>query len=843
MSKQLFQSPPFAPKDFRRKLFRNSYLCLFVTLLFATTALRAYGAELVGYWNFDEGTGLTATDLSGNNNTGVLTNGPLWTAGKFNGGLSFDGIDDYVEIDHSASLNITRELTVSAWVYNQAEYDPLLPESEYHIIAAKGWAPDPGGSWTLGWDKKTNALFFCVRRRNNNDSRCASFDFGSLAPGRDINSTSGNRIPPINWHLITGVVNNNGRIRLYIDGALAAGPVNLGTERMNSNTEPVYLGSLPSSTPGEIFTWDGYLDDVRIYNAALSDAAIASLYQVDTNIISQRNFDFTIVSSGNVATSQGSAVSTSINTVLTSGPSKFVSFSVSGLPANVTSSFSTSSCSPSCSTILTLQTNSSTPAGTYTIKVTGKAGGATKTTSFNLSISQATIPTVSPPTITPDSGIFTQSVSVNMQDTTSGASIYYTTDGSSPTQSSKPYAGTLSLTQSAVVKAKAFRSGYAPSSETSASLTVTQAFDFSLANSGDVSITAGSSVSNKLTATLSSGSSQGVSFSVSGLPSGATGSFSSSSCNPTCSSTLTISTSGSTPAGNFPITVTSAGGGLTKTTAFTLTVSTPVVSTVATPTITPNGGSFSGSVSVTMAIATSGASIYYTTDGTSPSQSSTLYTGAITLTSSAVVNAKAFKSGYNPSAEASGSFVITSVKAPPFDFSLNNSGDISVNAGSSASNTIALTLTSGSSQGVSFSISGLPSGSVGSFSSGSCSPSCSTVLNINTTASTPAGSYPITVTSTGGGVTRTTAFTLSVAVSVSSLAMTWVDLSNNEDSFQVERQTGNSGSYASIASVAADVTSYIDTGVVRGVTYCYRIAALNSAGMSPYSNEACGAVP
>src|SRR5213592_4641011 len=103
MSKQLFQSPPFAPKDFRRKLFRNSYLCLFVTLLFATTALRAYGAELVGYWNFDdiiavEGIGLTAADLSGNNNTGVLTNGPLWTAGKLNGGLSFDGIDDYIEI-------------------------------------------------------------------------------------------------------------------------------------------------------------------------------------------------------------------------------------------------------------------------------------------------------------------------------------------------------------------------------------------------------------------------------------------------------------------------------------------------------------------------------------------------------------------------------------------------------------------------------------------------------------------------------------------------------------------------------------------------------------------------
>src|SRR5882724_2387402 len=364
--------------------------------------------------------------------------------------------------------------------------------------------------------------------------------------------------------------------------------VKLGTQRMNSNTEPVYLGYLPSSTPSEILTWHGYIDDVRIFNVALSDVAIANLYQDYAAISQQRSFNFTIASSSNVATSQGSAVSTNINTVLTSGTPKFVSFSVSGLPANVTSSFSSSSCSPSCSTILTLQTNSSTPVGTYAINVTGRAGGATRTTSFNLSISQATIPTVSPPTITPGTGSFTQSVSVSMQDATSGASIYYTTDGSSPTQSSQPYVGTLSLTKSAVVKAKAFRSGYAPSSTASASLTVIQPFDFSLANSGAISVNAGSSGSNTITPTLTSGTSQSVAFSVSALPSGATGSFSTASCGPTCSTVLTANTSGSTPAGNFPITVTATGGGVTKTTAFTLSVSTAVALVVATPTITPN---------------------------------------------------------------------------------------------------------------------------------------------------------------------------------------------------------------------------------------------------------------
>src|SRR5262249_40929284 len=110
------------------------------------------------------------------------------------------------------------------------------------------------------------------------------------------------------------------------------------------------------------------------------------------------------------------------------------------------------------------------------------------------------------------------------------------------------------------------------------------------------------------------------------------------------------------------------GGGVTRTANFTLTVAAPtVVSTVATPTITPNGGPFITSVPVSMATATSGASIYYTTDGSIPSQSSTLYTGTFKLTRSATIRAKAFKSGYNASAEASASFTSDLVAYWKFD--------------------------------------------------------------------------------------------------------------------------------------------------------------------------------
>ena len=241
------------------------------------------------------------------------------------------------------------------------------------------------------------------------------------------------------------------------------------------------------------------------------------------------------------------------------------------------------------------------------------------------------------------------------------------TDGSSPTQSSTKYSGPITISSDVLLKAQAFKNNANPSSVASAWFAKTSAFDFSLGNSGNVSVVAGASVSNTINATLASGSTQALSFTVSGLPSGASGSFSSTTCNPSCSTVLSITTSSSTPAGNFPVTVTSTGGGVTRTTVFTLNVAAAVVSTVATPTITPNGGSFTNSVSVTLATATSGASIYYTTDGSSPTQSSKLYTGAMTLTASAIVKAKAFKSGYNPSAEASASFTSNLVAYWKFD--------------------------------------------------------------------------------------------------------------------------------------------------------------------------------
>ena len=93
--------------------------------------------------------------------------------------------------------------------------------------------------------------------------------------------------------------------------------------------------------------------------------------------------------------------------------------------------------------------------------------------------------------------------------------------------------------------------------------------------------------------------------------------------------------------------------------------------TVALPTFSPNGGTSTNSVSVTLACGTTGATIHYTTDGSTPTSNSTTYVSAITLSNSVTVNAIAFATGYAPSSEATANFTIVSLPtvATP-DFSL-----------------------------------------------------------------------------------------------------------------------------------------------------------------------------
>lgn len=96
----------------------------------------------------------------------------------------------------------------------------------------------------------------------------------------------------------------------------------------------------------------------------------------------------------------------------------------------------------------------------------------------------------------------------------------------------------------------------------------------------------------------------------------------------------------------------------------------------------------------------------------------------------------------------------------PNTYSLSNSGDISLTQGNSGTLTITAAVVSGSPAATTFTASGLPAGASASFSPTSCTPGCSSTLTLTTAATTPTGTYTITVTGTGG---VTTSFNLTVA--------------------------------------------------------------------------------
>jgi len=91
--------------------------------------------------------------------------------------------------------------------------------------------------------------------------------------------------------------------------------------------------------------------------------------------------------------------------------------------------------------------------------------------------------------------------------------------------------------------------------------------------------------------------------------------------------------------------------------------------------------------------------------------------------------------------------------------------------------------------------------------------------------------WPTTVPSAPSGLTATTVSSIRISLS-------WFDNSDNEAAFVIERKTGEAGTYAPIATLGLNVTSYSDTGLTKNTTYYYRVKATNVVGPSAYSNEA-----
>jgi prepilin-type N-terminal cleavage/methylation domain-containing protein len=226
------------------------------TLLYSSQIYHALGADIVGNWNFDEGTGTRANDFSGYYNTGTIsgsgatytTETPQKAAGQGSGkyALSFDGVNGNILIASSASLNTVTQnhiFTFEAWVKKGS----LTGMRD--IIGPVDYAPRFG---------------YCFIINN----LCPSFRF-QKADGTWIEHTSTFSLTPDAWyHLV--MTYDKAYVKFYVNGELKNTFSETGlTDCVGSRWGIAYVG------------WshfDGLIDEVRIYSRALTATEIQQHY-------------------------------------------------------------------------------------------------------------------------------------------------------------------------------------------------------------------------------------------------------------------------------------------------------------------------------------------------------------------------------------------------------------------------------------------------------------------------------------------------------------------------------------------------------------------------------------
>jgi serine/threonine protein kinase/tetratricopeptide (TPR) repeat protein len=205
--------------------------------------------RMLGWWRFDEQSGTTAADASGNGNDGIVTGSPQWrpSAGRIGGALLLR--NSSVQISEEAPFDVTGEISVSVWT----RIDTL--DKWWQALVTKGDA-----SWRL---------------HRSGDADCLEFACnGLLSSSGGAASAKGNRvISDGRWHHIVATYDGM-RIGLYVDGELDASCPASG--RLQTNDQPVCIGDNAEQSGRH---WNGWIDDVRIYSYALNEAEIAALYK------------------------------------------------------------------------------------------------------------------------------------------------------------------------------------------------------------------------------------------------------------------------------------------------------------------------------------------------------------------------------------------------------------------------------------------------------------------------------------------------------------------------------------------------------------------------------------
>jgi hypothetical protein len=240
----LISSPWRKPFEAIRAYLRSDF-----TPVYAQAADIATG--LVGYWKFDEGVGTTASDSSGNNNTGTLTNGPTWIKGKINNALSFNGTDQSVIVNNNANLSGMSGLTVSAWVKVSSANEGST------VLLTKRHSSSPFNSYIIHIDMENKRYQPVVC---NSSGTCNEW----------ISSANDSIAFDIWQHVVLRY--DGSEVSMYIDGVPSGNSASLSGNVFASDSNLL----IANLSPNPIFA----LDDLRIYNRALSIVDITGLYNL-----------------------------------------------------------------------------------------------------------------------------------------------------------------------------------------------------------------------------------------------------------------------------------------------------------------------------------------------------------------------------------------------------------------------------------------------------------------------------------------------------------------------------------------------------------------------------------
>ncbi len=197
---------------------------------------------------FDEATGTTTADASGNGVTGQLQGATWTTAGKYGKAVSFNGSSSYIDLGNPASLRGAGSMTWSAWVYATG-----IPPDDGQIVALS----DDSTGWQLKTTPDTGVRTFGVGVSGSSGSHTQRYSSATVA----LNT----------WYHVAGVYNAAAQtLDIYVNGVLSNGTLK-GTVPA-STVVPAVNANVGRRSGG--FYFNGVIDNVRIYNRALSASEI-----------------------------------------------------------------------------------------------------------------------------------------------------------------------------------------------------------------------------------------------------------------------------------------------------------------------------------------------------------------------------------------------------------------------------------------------------------------------------------------------------------------------------------------------------------------------------------------